>query len=208
MTELTDILNTQNKFTKSSIKREYWPEFNSLIKQGYIEKHCSKNGQKIMFYTVNEYVKQARDFLEKTGTMFAIELIGTDYYFDSDKDMRDIYRINLTNTKHTYTFRYGDSVHNTQARRGELKPMRRMSVYDFEQIKAKAKAEHRPPSAYDVLACLTANEVGTFKDFCDNYGYDEDSRAAFKIYEAVTDEYSNICRLFDESQREELSEIQ
>ncbi len=30
------------------------------------------------------------------------------------------------------------------------------------------------PTAYDILACLTKYEVGTFDDFCSNFGYDTD----------------------------------
>ncbi len=36
------------------------------------------------------------------------------------------------------------------------------------------------PGAYDILACIEKYPVYDFADFCSNYGYEEDSRAAYK----------------------------
>ena len=64
------------------------------------------------------------------------------------------------------------------------------------------------PTAYDVLACLQKYDVGTFENFCSEFGYDEDSRTAEKIYKAVCKEYLNVCKLWSDSEIEELAEIQ
>lgn len=43
------------------------------------------------------------------------------------------------------------------------------------------------PSAYDVIACVMSDASGAdmnFIDWCDNYGYDTDSRKAVDIHEA------------------------
>jgi len=66
----------------------------------------------------------------------------------------------------------------------------------------------KAPTAYDVLACLQKYDVGTFEDFCSEFGYDEDSRKAFKIYKAVIREWKNVELLFTEEQIEKLQEIQ
>ena len=71
----------------------------------------------------------------------------------------------------------------------------------------KLKAE-AVPSEYDVLACLEKYDVGTFEDFCSEFGYDEDSRTAERIYIAVIKEYKDLTRIFTAEQMEELSEIQ
>lgn len=65
-----------------------------------------------------------------------------------------------------------------------------------------------PPTAYDVLACLTKSDPGTLEDFCNEYGYDLDSKKAEKTYKAVKDEYNNVCMLFSDEEMAELSEIQ
>ena len=65
-----------------------------------------------------------------------------------------------------------------------------------------------PPTNYDILACLTKYEVGTFEDFCYNFGYSEDSRTAEKIYKKVCEEYDNVCKIWSDEEIEELQEIQ
>lgn len=71
----------------------------------------------------------------------------------------------------------------------------------------KAQKERAKPTAYDVLACMTKHDPGTFDDFCSDFGYDEDSRTAERIYFAVQKEYTQLCRLFTAEQMEELQEI-
>ena len=74
---------------------------------------------------------------------------------------------------------------------------------DLARLKAEAV-----PDEYDMLACLEKYDVGTFEDFCLEFGYDENSRSAEKIYIAVIKEYKNLTRIFTEEQMEELREIQ
>lgn len=63
------------------------------------------------------------------------------------------------------------------------------------------------PTMYDVLTCLTKYDPYSFEDFCGDYGYDEDSRKAEKIYRAVVKEYKAVQRLFGDI-LEELQEIE
>jgi hypothetical protein len=83
----------------------------------------------------------------------------------------------------------------------------------LEQIKPKKvlknqKNEIVSPSAYDVLTCLTKYDVGTFENFCSDFGYDTDSRTAERTYKAVLEEWQNVEKLFTSEQLEELQEIQ
>ena len=72
---------------------------------------------------------------------------------------------------------------------------------------AKKNEEFKEPSAYDILACLTKYDPGTFKDFCDEYGYSEDSIKALKSYEAVKNEYLNLLTLYNEKEMDLLREM-
>ena len=72
---------------------------------------------------------------------------------------------------------------------------------------ASSREKNTPPTSYDVLASVTKYEVGTFDDFCSEYGYDTDSRKALKTYKAVLREWKNIEKLFTAEQIEELQEI-
>lgn len=63
------------------------------------------------------------------------------------------------------------------------------------------------PTAYEILACLTKYDPGTFEDFCSEFGCDLDSRKAFKTYKSVRREWKNIELLFTDEQIEQLREI-
>ena len=74
----------------------------------------------------------------------------------------------------------------------------------------KSDIIHYPvaPTPYDVLACLTKYPVYDFADFCSEYGYDTDSRKAYKTYKAVKREWENVAILFNDDELEQLREIQ
>ena len=64
------------------------------------------------------------------------------------------------------------------------------------------------PSQYDVLACLNLDNSEDFKDFCANFGYDDDSLKAHKTYKAVKEESQQLKMLFNDKELELLSEVQ
>lgn len=130
-----------------------------------------------------DYNKQATDFLNATSTSFQATFKKHDFYFDGDKEQRDIFRVTLKNKLHTYRFNFGQSINNSTGSGGNK------------------------PTPYDVLACVTKYEAGSFDDFCSDYGYDNDSRKAHKIYKAVLREWKNIEKLFTPEQIETLQEI-
>lgn len=127
-----------------------------------------------------DYQKQANDFLKATNTTFKSSFKKHDLYFQDDKEERDIYTIVLKNDIHKFRFNFGQSIANTGLH----------------------------PTAYDVLCCLQKYDVGTFQNFCEDFGYDTDSRKAYKIYKAVLREWKNIELLFTPEQIEQLQEIQ
>lgn len=65
----------------------------------------------------------------------------------------------------------------------------------------------KPPTPYDVLACLQKYDVGTHKDFCAEYGYDVDSISGLRTYEACAKQYEDLCRVFTDEQVTMLQEI-
>lgn len=89
----------------------------------------------------------------------------------------------------------------------KLQLMRGKRSYTFEFGQSIAKANEEP-NLYDVLTCLQKYEVGTFEDFCSEFGYDEDSRTAEKTYKAVVKEFEAMERLFNSEELEVLQLIQ
>ena len=75
---------------------------------------------------------------------------------------------------------------------------------------AKAKRngwKKQSVTAYDLLTCIQKNDLGTFKDFCADFGYSDDSIKAFDVYRAVQEEYSKTRRFFTAAEIEELQEV-
>ena len=176
----------------------------------------------------SKYEQQAEAFLKATNTEFKYEFLFNGKYFCDDKEMRDVYRITLTRGRRSYTFNFvqliaGSGFYYTMGKQkvnidrkyllkeneaNLIHHIRRESDFQFMNNK-KSDTIHYPvaPTAYDVLACLTKNDPGTFEDFCSEFGYDEDSRKAEKIYNAVLDEWKNVCALFTDGEIEQLQEI-
>ena len=60
---------------------------------------------------------------------------------------------------------------------------------------------------YAVVADLQKYDIGTFEDFCLEFGYDTDSRRALQCYLDVQAQYSELCKIFSEDELERLREI-
>lgn len=150
----------------------------------------------------SEYQLQAEKFLADTKTSFEAELVGHGPYFEGDTESRDIYKITLTRQElRPFIFKFGQSiVHSGPSIKEDYKYTRefmrsgRMVAFKPEHFEQKRQA----PNAHDVLATLTKNDPETFEDFCNNYGYDTDSRKAEKVYFAVQKEYKEVIRLFND----------
>jgi hypothetical protein len=144
---------------------------------------------------MNEYEKQAQKFLEQTNTEFKAAFLKHGLHFEDDKP-RDIYLITLKRGNRIFKFNLGQSLDNS------LNPEYRQQIKN-----RKVGLLQYYPSAYDVLTCLTKYDPEDFKNFCSEYGYNEDSRKAERIYKAVVDEYKNVCMLWNEAELKILREI-
>lgn len=133
---------------------------------------------------MNEYVKQAKDFLTSCNATMEITYTGMEQNSNwKDEELRNTYFVTITTPQGSMKVKFWDSVYNTK--RG---------------IK---------PTEYDILACLEKYDVGTFEDFVNEFGYEFDNlRCAKRIYKAVIQEYQDLCRCFTEEQLESLREIQ
>jgi hypothetical protein len=127
------------------------------------------------------YEQQANEFLQKTNTTVKIDFLKYDFHFQDDKERRDIYIVTIKRGSRQFSFNFGNSLNNT--------------------------SKNQAPTNYDILACLQKYDVGSFYEFCGDFGYNEDSRKAQKIYHAVCKEYDNVCKIWNDSEIELLSEI-
>lgn len=166
---------------------------------------------------MSEYLKQATDFLTATNTELSVAFVKHDKYFEGDKEARDIYNITLTRGGRKFTFTFGQSLNNScewmlnAGNKPKFAKKEQALKYAMDKAYPIRYVVKNPnfaaPNAYDVLACVEKYEVGTFEDFCSNYGYDTDSRKAEKTYHAVLANYNGLLTLFNEAEMEQLQEI-
>lgn len=157
---------------------------------------------------------------------FVAAFLKNDLYFEGDEATRDIYTITLKRGSRSYSFKYGQSIANSSHyldNKSKLmftlngkgignrysidkaylqRNVGKGSFYLYSLVAGKK------PSLYNVLTCLQKYEVGTFEDFCSDFGYDTDSRRAKKTYKAVSKEYANMRALFSDNELRILSVIQ
>lgn len=69
------------------------------------------------------------------------------------------------------------------------------------------KVTNSLPSDYAILSCLEKYEVGTFYEWCNNFGYDTDSRKAEKIYFDCQRQFSDVSGFFTPDELIELQDI-
>lgn len=138
---------------------------------------------------MSEYLKQAKEFLEKTGTEMKLVQTGVVNGFPfskSDNHPHNKYRVILIRANGSYDFDFYDSYQNY--------------------------INHKKPTAYDVLACLEKYEYPTDPwEFADEFGYEikskEDYEFVRKIAESCREQYDALVKLYGKD-IELLQEIQ
>lgn len=131
--------------------------------------------------SLSEYQIQALKFLRDTSTKLDI-VLAVPQRVARWTPHGNHYSITLENKRGAYTFDFWDSLHN--------------------------KENAKEPTAYDVLAAIGYGYIAdTFREFCNEFGYSDDSITARDTYKAVKNEAENLKRIFTRSQLAKLAEI-
>lgn len=136
---------------------------------------------------MNEYVKQAKDFLESCSATMDIRFWDCRANKDwNETQLRNTYKVTIKTPKGSMTVKFWDSIAN--------------------------KLNNKRPTEYDILACLQKYDVGTIDEFVSEFGYEvhewADVKRIEKTYDAVVKEYEDVCRCFTPEQIEAMQEIQ
>lgn len=174
---------------------------------------------------LTKYDKQAQEFTEKTGLKIYKGYCGHYKRFEDAKYISSQWRIKFSRKgKKEFWFDFSQSCHNSFSKT-EMSGFRKkpLDVKDFHYLAVKETLEtgatehslpftlhwdRTPPSDYDILTCLTKYDIGTFEDFCGEFGYSEDSRKTEKTYFAVQKEYQDLRGMFSEAELVLMAEIQ
>ena len=175
--ERLDVIKKQMHLEKYRGK-QYGPGY---VSQSYNLLDTAKRLERMT--SMDDYQWQAFEFLVNTGTQFDIvpTVPQRQPHWSLDGKHGIQYAVTLKNKRGAYTFDFWDSLHN--------------------------KEQGNQPTEYDVLACLQVEQFNTFEDFADCYGYDQDSRQAYKAYTGTQEQAENLARIFTRHQLEQLSEI-
>jgi len=134
---------------------------------------------------LNEHEKQARDFLDKFGLKMSITYVTHEVPL-WDNRVHPKYRVRITRkqTRQSISWYFYDSLYNDQM--------------------------GKRPTPYDVLACISNDTYvyDNFEEFCDAYGYSNDSIRAFKTWKLYDKLSKRLNRFFTEKELEALREIQ
>lgn len=136
---------------------------------------------------MRDYRKDTQEFLTRVNATVTIDFIkkGLVPHWN-DNALHNIYKVTVKRNGKQYTYNFHDSIHNTQ--------------------------NNISPDEYDVLACLEKYDVGSFEDFCSEFGYDafdeygRTNKETKKIYNAVVKEFEGVERVFGDV-LEEFAEI-
>lgn len=168
---------------------------------------------------ISEYEQKAIDFLTLTQTEFICTFLRYGKHFSDDKESRDIYVITIKRGSRSFTFNFGQSIVSSGEYKlldsGLIKQFGRSRISKTEYKKllfhdkrgAIKNSKFCAPSAYDVLACITKSDPVSLEIFCEDFGYNPDSKKAEKTYNAVLDEWNNVKILYSDYEIEMLQEI-
>ncbi len=172
------------------------------------------------------YDLQAQKFMEKTGLIIHTSYCGHYKRFEDAKYISSQWRIKFERGgKKEFWFNYSNSIVNSFSKTEHGHRRQPLSSKDYHYLSVKEiletgsritknslpfvlHFEQKPPTDYSILSCLTKHDIGTFEDFCGDFGYDMDSRKAEKTYFAVQREYQDLRRMFSKAELILMAEIQ
>jgi hypothetical protein len=157
----------------------------------------------------SQYETHAAETLATMNIEFRAAFLFHGPYWPDDKESRNVWELILTRPavdrkdRKIVSFRFGQSIADSFRDQWE-------GIRNFGQAKRRADmvpTRRNTPSAYDLLACLTKYDPGSFSDFCDEYGYSNDSIKARDTWRAVGEEFSKVKRFFSAEELEVIGEI-
>ena len=134
--------------------------------------------------TTTNYQQEAKDVLNAMNVSFKATFLKYGTHFIDDKESRDIFKCTFRRGKNSFSLIFGQSINQSTGNGGN------------------------EPTSYDVIACLQKYDVGSFENFCSEFGYDVDSRSAERVYKAVCKEFEKVDKFFTDAEIEQLQEIQ
>ena len=171
---------------------------------------------------MNEYVKQAKDFLKSCNATMEIKYVGDETPNWDDRPHRT-YDCTIKTPRGEMFVHFHDSRYNTELhmfKTVQEYAQKRRRIYDLQPYTTfynkiakefKEKKAEAVPTEYDILACIQKYDIGSMDDFFAEFGFEikctQDMTNFINTYNAVVKEYNDVRRCFTEEQIEQLCEI-
>lgn len=141
-----------------------------------LTKHMTKEDERLL--SENSPDDEALLLLLQEIKIYLGEPILTSHFEEDEKKgiRRNVYTVTVKRGDVRVSFKYGDSIHNTQDR--------------------------KTPCVYDILACIQSDYhcPEKFKYFCSDFGYDEDSIATYKLFKRSQRQSQKLRTIFSEEE--------
>lgn len=170
---------------------------------------------------ISTYEQQAIDFLAKNGITFEFKFLRHgSMCWDKTGKTRDIYTLILRRGRHNMSVEFGQSIAHSGEWMVKDKNPKFCRVFHNKadamelhyKIHSSGGVVKNPnkenPTAYSMLTAITKNNPGTFDEFCDEFGYSNDSISANETWQAVREEWYIVRDFFSKDELEQLQEIQ
>ena len=130
--------------------------------------------------------------IDKISNRITVRFVDDGYrpYFNPSDESRQVYKVYVSFNGKKTMFTYGDSIANWIHGKNPDN--------NLEQYK-----EYKN----DILDCITSDyysECENFDDFCSEFGYDSDSRKAYKTYKAVQRQSEKLHKVFSDADIDQL----
>jgi hypothetical protein len=165
---------------------------------------------------LSEYDIQAAKFVESTGITIDKVYTGHRKHFEGDTQQRSCWNIVvIAKGRKSFSFDFGNSLvdsYKAVSREGKHMMQGNFGFADPSKgpLPSCIRLNKKAPSDYSLLACISSDSYETegFEYWCDNFGYDIDSRKALDLYLRCEKISNDIGRFFTSDELDQLREIQ
>ncbi len=163
-----------------------------------------------------KYERNAARYMRAMRIEFKAVFMYHGPHWEGDKESRNVWELFLMRAGKVpdrksgkiVSFRFGQSINDSFRDQWEgYKPQPWQANRPRKSRADMVPTQRNIPNAYDLLACITKNDPGTFSDFCGDMGLDTDSRKAEKTYFAVQEEWEKVRAFFSERELRAIQEV-
>jgi len=167
----------------------------------------SENAKKLC-YEYSEDAAKLKEVLADPSFSFKVKFQGTRKYFPTDKEEREVLEFTLSYKGESYSHTFGMSIHDTKVK--QIEDSINRDEYSFGGSLSKRMNARKEwvkiveGLLYNILCCLNTYIPEDFQEFCDEFGYEEESSftAVLKIWQDSRKQYLTCKNMFGEDYNE------